>query len=144
MAGQIRNIIDTIIERRSRGNPTIALTTKTKFILKGVNPTDTIARRRTTPLSSRRSRQLPLKWESVSSAARRNTENVCQTAYSTKELSDAVTDLKAQSGDCRPRAVIFFASSKYNRWNSAGRCRPLFPDACVAGCSTAGEIASAE
>jgi hypothetical protein len=38
MAGQIRNIIDTIIERRSRGNPTIALTTKTKFILKGVNP----------------------------------------------------------------------------------------------------------
>jgi hypothetical protein len=38
MAGQIRNIIDTIIERRSKGNPTIALTTKTKFILKGVNP----------------------------------------------------------------------------------------------------------
>jgi hypothetical protein len=38
MAGQIKHIIDTIIEKRSRGNPTIALTTKTKFIFKGVNP----------------------------------------------------------------------------------------------------------
>ena len=38
MAGQIRIILDTIIERRSKGNSTIALTTKTKFILKGINP----------------------------------------------------------------------------------------------------------
>lgn len=38
MAGQIRPMIDTIIEKRSKGNPTIALTTKTKFILKGINP----------------------------------------------------------------------------------------------------------
>lgn len=38
MAGQIKGMIDTIIEKRSRGNPTIALTTKTKFILKGINP----------------------------------------------------------------------------------------------------------
>jgi hypothetical protein len=38
MAGQIRSIIDTIIQKRSLGNSTIALTTKTKFILKGVNP----------------------------------------------------------------------------------------------------------
>ena len=38
MAGQIKSAIDRIIEQRARGNPTIAATTKTKFILKGVNP----------------------------------------------------------------------------------------------------------
>lgn len=38
MAGQIKSAIDSIIEQRSRGNATIAATTKTKFILKGVNP----------------------------------------------------------------------------------------------------------
>jgi hypothetical protein len=31
-------MIDEIIAQRARGNPTLALTTKTKFILKGVNP----------------------------------------------------------------------------------------------------------
>jgi len=35
MAGQIRKLLDTIIEKRSKGNPTIALTTKTKLIFKG-------------------------------------------------------------------------------------------------------------
>ncbi|HOK45641.1 MAG TPA: hypothetical protein PLK67_06910 [Bryobacteraceae bacterium] len=31
-------MIDTIIAQRSKGNPTIELTTKTKMILKGINP----------------------------------------------------------------------------------------------------------
>jgi hypothetical protein len=31
-------MIETIISRRSKGNSTVALTTKTKFILKGVDP----------------------------------------------------------------------------------------------------------
>lgn len=31
-------MIDTIIAQRAKGNPTIELTTKTKMILKGVNP----------------------------------------------------------------------------------------------------------
>ena len=38
MAGQIRLMIDTLIERRAKGNPTVALMSKTKFVLKGVNP----------------------------------------------------------------------------------------------------------
>ncbi len=38
MAGNIKHMIDTITAKRSKGNPTIAMTTKTKFILKGVNP----------------------------------------------------------------------------------------------------------
>jgi hypothetical protein len=38
MAGNIRKMIDTTIEKRSRGNQTLALTTKAKFILKGLDP----------------------------------------------------------------------------------------------------------
>jgi hypothetical protein len=38
MAGLIKQMIDTIIEKKTRGNPTLVLTTKTKFILKGLNP----------------------------------------------------------------------------------------------------------
>jgi hypothetical protein len=38
MAGQIKQMIDFIVEQRGRGNPTITLTTKAKLVLKGVNP----------------------------------------------------------------------------------------------------------
>ena len=38
MPGQIKRAIDTIIAQRSKGNPTVALTTKTKLVLKGLNP----------------------------------------------------------------------------------------------------------
>jgi hypothetical protein len=38
MAGQIRQMIDTIIRERSKGNATVAMTTKTKIILKGISP----------------------------------------------------------------------------------------------------------
>jgi len=38
MPRQIKPMIDTIIAQRSKGNPTIELTTKTKMILKGINP----------------------------------------------------------------------------------------------------------
>ena len=38
MAGQIRHMLDAIIEQRAKGSPTVALTTKTKLVLKGINP----------------------------------------------------------------------------------------------------------
>lgn len=38
MAGKVKRIIDEIISQRSNGNPTLMMTTKTKLILKGVNP----------------------------------------------------------------------------------------------------------
>ncbi len=63
------------------------------------------------------------------------------TAYSTKPLPAAVGDLKAQCGDARPRAVIFFASSRYDPVELSRHMQAAFPGACVAGCSTAGEIA---
>jgi len=38
MAGKIKQLIDQIVEKRSNGNPAIAKVTKTKLVLKGVNP----------------------------------------------------------------------------------------------------------
>ena len=38
MAGKINQMISGIIETRSKGNPTIEATTRTKLILKGINP----------------------------------------------------------------------------------------------------------
>ena len=38
MAGKIKVLLDAIIEKRSNGSPTLAATTKTKLILKGINP----------------------------------------------------------------------------------------------------------
>jgi hypothetical protein len=38
MAGQIKTMLNTIIKIRSKGNETIALTTRTKLIFKGFDP----------------------------------------------------------------------------------------------------------
>lgn len=38
MPGQIRKLIDNILEKRSKGNPILMNTTKTKLMLKGINP----------------------------------------------------------------------------------------------------------
>jgi hypothetical protein len=38
MSGTVKKVIDQIIATRSNGNPTLVQTTKTKLILKGLNP----------------------------------------------------------------------------------------------------------
>jgi len=38
MSGTVKKVLDQIISARSGGNPTLALTTKTKLIIKGLNP----------------------------------------------------------------------------------------------------------
>ncbi len=62
-------------------------------------------------------------------------------AYSTKQLPDAVADLKNQSDGQKPRAVIYFGSARYDAASLASQMREAFPDSLVVGCSTAGEIA---
>jgi len=39
MAGQIKRTIDSIIAQRAQGDPLLALTTETKLVLKGFDPT---------------------------------------------------------------------------------------------------------
>lgn len=40
MPGKIREMIDSVISIRSKGNPMVAKALETKFILKGINPND--------------------------------------------------------------------------------------------------------
>jgi hypothetical protein len=58
MAGQIKHMIDEIITKRSKGNPTIASTTKTKLILKGINPDKYTALSEDDPLVIKKLREL--------------------------------------------------------------------------------------
>ncbi len=38
MPGQIQHIIDAIVEERSHGNPVLASATRSKLLLKGIDP----------------------------------------------------------------------------------------------------------
>lgn len=38
MAGKVKKMLDEIVAAKSGGNPTLITTTKTKLILKGLNP----------------------------------------------------------------------------------------------------------
>lgn len=64
------------------------------------------------------------------------------TAFSTKSLPEVVEDCKHNCKMDRPRVVVFFASSKYEPRALSRQMQAAFPDACVVGCSTAGEIAA--
>jgi hypothetical protein len=64
-----------------------------------------------------------------------------KTVFTTRELSDAVADLRAQAGDCEARAVLYFASPRYDPAELGSQMRAAFPGACVAGCTSAGELA---
>ncbi len=63
------------------------------------------------------------------------------TAYSTRDLPEAVKELTEKAGECKPRVVLFFAASKYDPGEVSRQMQAAFPEACVAGCTTAGEIA---
>lgn len=62
-----------------------------------------------------------------------------QTAFSTKELSEAVAELRQQVAG-KPRVVIYFASTNYEPEALATKMKGAFPDSVLVGCSTAGEI----
>ena len=64
-----------------------------------------------------------------------------QTAYSTKPLPEAVRDVRIQVRGPEPECVLFFASDDYDPAAVSRQMQVAFPDACVVGCSTAGEIA---
>ena len=66
------------------------------------------------------------------------------TAHSILSLPEAVRDLQAQCGDCKPKFILFFASTKYEPRSLSEQLWAAFPGTCIVGCSSAGEIASAK
>ena len=62
-------------------------------------------------------------------------------AYSASDLPEVVWELAAKAGESNPQVILFFASSKYDPAEVSHAMQAAFPEACVAGCTTAGEIA---
>ena len=135
-------MIDSIIEQRSKGNPMIALSTETKLVLKGVNP---IRFNQTSPddqyiVARLRAIAAELGVHIASQDSQEPKGKPITAAYSTKDLPEAVADLKRQCGDREPRVALVFGSARYDPLVLSQHARDAFPHACVAGCSTAGEI----
>jgi hypothetical protein len=134
MAGHIKQMIDAIVEQRARGNSTIALTTKAKLVLKGVDPSAYHEQSFDDPLVEARIRGI------ASDLGVRLAPRAILTAVSTQPLPQAVSDLRAQCGDRQPGAVIFFASSVYDPEAVSQGLQTAFPCSCVVGCSSVEEL----
>lgn len=140
MTGRISNIIDEIIEERSKGNPAIREMTKAKFILKGLNP----------DRFSNCSADDPVIMEKLMGIARqlnvsvfRDKEVNIKSAYSTRSSEeDVVLDIKNQLSFCSARVIIFFASSTFDLNRLSNLMQIAFDNCLVIGCSTAGEMVS--
>lgn len=140
MAGQIKHIIDNIIEERSNGNPAIKEMTIAKLILKGLNPNkfdkdspdDAVIIEKLMNIA----KQLNVK--------RYEEEDLnIKSAFSTKFLEEeAVAEIKSQLNISNIKLVVFFSSNKYDQKKLSKLMKEAFYDCVVVGCSTAGEIVS--
>jgi len=64
MAGQIKKMLDQIISKRSNGNALVISTTKTKLVLKGLNPDQLLRIRKIMPTLSKKCGKSRRKWAS--------------------------------------------------------------------------------
>ena len=142
MAGKIIEMIDQIIQERSKGNPAIIEMTKAKLILKGLNPNK----------FDSYSDDDPIIIEKIFNIAKQlnvnqiidkeiNIKSVFSTKFSEKEV---ISDIKGQLNHCNPKVLIFFASSDFNQNSLSNMMQEAFKDCIVFGCSTAGEIVDGE
>lgn len=140
MAGQIKHIIDDIIEERSKGNPAIKEMTIAKLILKGLNPNkfdenspdDTVVIEKLLKIA----KQLNVK------SFDKEEPNI-KSSFSTKFLEEeAVAEIKSQLNISNIKLVIFFSSNNYDQDKLSRLMKDAFKDCVVVGCSTAGEIVS--
>lgn len=140
MPGKIKEMIDEIIQERSRGNPAIKEMTIAKLILKGINPTkfdnkslDDIA-------------IIEKLFEIAKQLNIRSFDNRginMKSAFSTKYTEEEVVlDLKEQLNVEDTKLIIFFASSIFDQQKISKLMSKNFPKCMVVGCSTAGELVS--
>lgn len=142
MAGKIKQIIDEIIEERSKGNPAIIEVTKAKLILKGLNPSKFDSCSHDDPIIIEKLLNIA-KQLNVNTIVNKGVN--IKSAFSIKcSEKDVVLDIKNKLSCCNPKIVIFFASSDFNQEILSKLMQEAFSDSVVFGCSTAGEITSGE
>lgn len=140
MAGKIKKMIDMIIQERSKGNPAIAEMTKSKFMLKGLNPNKYDQFSEDDPEIIKRLLFISRQFSNVKPGGLKN--NIIS-AYSDNALEeDVVLDLKNQFSGNGIKILIYFASSFFDQDKLSYLMQDKFKDTIVFGCSTAGEITS--
>lgn len=142
MAGKIREMINQIIQERSKGNPAIREMTISKLILKGLNPNKFDSYSADDPEIIRKllniAKQLNVR------KMEDNDMNI-KSVFSTKSLEkEVVLDIKSQLNRCNAKILVFFASSNFDQDRLSNLLQEAFVDCIVVGCSTAGEIVSGE
>lgn len=137
MAGKIRQIINHIIQERAKGNPAIIEMTKSKFILKGINPDKFDSHSVDDPLIIEKllniSKELNVK-KYVDK--KMDIASAFSTSSSEEEI---VLDIKDKLNCCNAKLLVFFASSNFDQERLSNLMQQAFKDCIVVGCSTAGE-----
>ena len=142
MAGKIREMINEIIQERSKGNPAIREMTIAKLILKGLNPNKFDSYSVDDPEIIEKlfniAKQLNVK-------VTENNGMDIKSVFSTKPLEkEVVLDIKSQLNGSSAKLLVFFASSNFDQDMLSNLLQEAFEDCIVVGCSTAGEIVSGQ
>ncbi|MCE5286780.1 MAG: FIST C-terminal domain-containing protein [Pelosinus sp.] len=143
MAGKIKDLIDQIIAKRSNGNAAIARITKTKLVLKGINPDsytkDSVDDQEIIAGIVQIAAELGV---TLHKNLAFGTKDVVAAYSLQKEVTAAVSEISGQLMDVQPKMIIYFASSLYQPQAMAAAMQAAFPEAAIFGCTTAGEIVS--
>ncbi|MDS0526262.1 FIST C-terminal domain-containing protein [Clostridium sp. SHJSY1] len=142
MPGKVKEMIEEIIEERSKGNPAIREMTKAKLILKGLNPNKFNKYSYDDPKIIEK--LWNIKRELIETNAKENNLNI-KTAFSKKTTEEeSILDIKKQFENSDKDLIVFFASSNFNQENLSYLMKETFSESIIIGCSTAGEIISGQ
>ena len=129
-------MIDRLVAERSKGNTIIAQTTKTKLILKGINPDNFNISTSDDPVVMNRLKEIAKGDGSYSVGD----DMVMETIFSQKNSSVGVVEDVIKGIRNKPSLMIYFASTKYDLELIGNGLEAAFPSTEVIGCSTAGEL----
>ena len=137
MAGQIKKMLDQIIETRSRGDAFIALTTKTKLAFKGINPDKYDYDSPDNPWVIKDVRRIAKELNVILQEETMVIKPVFSMETSPEKNAAA---LAAQLSDISAKFILFFASSSFEPVALGAAMKKHFPKADIIGCTTAGEL----
>ena len=135
MAGRIKQMIDTIIEQESKGDPRLINIARTKLIVRGIHPDKYSAHSEDDPIIIRQLEKM-IRLTGLS--------NVAVAVSQAESAKEAVSEIKTALRVVQPKMILYFASSRYDPGELARQMKEAFSPAVVFGCSTAGELANTQ
>ncbi|MCB0193608.1 MAG: FIST C-terminal domain-containing protein [Anaerolineae bacterium] len=139
MAGKIKKMLDQIIETRSKGDYFLEQITKTKLIIKGINPDKYHDNSPDTPKIMQDVRRIA---QQLGVTLQKEPVSI-KPVYSMETSPEKnAAELAAKLSDISATFVLFFASSNFEPAALGAAMQAHFPTAIIMGCTTAGEIAN--